>query len=182
MSEIFAKLRTLFEFDKKTHANIAIAAPGAVTALTRNNSPSRFSTYRKQWIPGIFFIVLLISLLFALVFHLMQTRENAARIELTVRMQEHNQRLPVIVQHAFAGHENAFEELLDSRKAIDQSIELLSQGGYFRQQYLSPVSEKTQLDHLTTIINNWLIEEKKIQSIFSDRQAFTHLEIGRAHV
>ena len=175
MSEIFAKLRTLFEFDKKTHANIAIAVPGAVTASTRNNSPSHFSTYRKPWIPGIFFIVLLISLLFALVFHLMQTRENAARIELTVRMQEHNQRLPVIVQHAFAGHENAFEELLDSRKAIDQSIELLSQGGYFRQQYLSPVSEKTQLDHLTTIINNWLIEEKKIQSIFSDRQAFTHL-------
>ena len=175
MSEIFAKLRTLFEFDKKTHANIAIAVPGAVTASTRNNSPSHFSTYRKPWIPGIFFIVLLISLLFALVFHLMQTRENAARIELTVRMQEHNQRLPVIVQHAFAGHENAFEQLLDSRKAIDQSIELLSQGGYFRQQYLSPVSEKTQLDHLTTIINNWLIEEKKIQSIFSDRQAFTHL-------
>ncbi len=175
MSEIFAKLRTLFESDKKMHANIAIAVPGAVTASTRNNSPGRFSTYRKQWIPGIFFIVLLISLLFALVFHLVQTRENAARIELTVRMQEHNQRLPVIVQHAFAGHENAFEELLDSRKAIDQSIELLSQGGYFRQQYLSPISEKTQLDHLTTIINNWLIEEKKIQSIFSDRQAFTHL-------
>lgn len=175
MSEIFAKLRTLFESDKKTHANIAIAAPGAVTASTRNKSPRRFSTYRKQWISGIFFIVLLISLLFALVFHLVQTRENAARIELTVRMQEHNQRLPVIAQNAFTGHENAFEQLLDSRKAIDQSIELLSQGGYFRQQYLSPVSEKTQLDHLTTIINNWSIEEKKIQFIFSDRQAFTHL-------
>jgi twitching motility protein PilJ len=175
MSEIFAKLRTLFESDKKIHATIAIAAADATTASTRNNHPSRFSTHRKPWIPGILFIVLLISLLFALVFHLVQSRENAARIELTVRMQEHNQRLPVIVQHAFAGHENAFEELLDSRKAIDQSIELLSQGGYFRQQYLSPVSEKTQLDHLTTIINNWLIEEKKIQSIFSDRQAFTHL-------
>jgi twitching motility protein PilJ len=175
MSEIFAKLRALFESDKKTHANIAIAVLGAVTASTRNKSPRRFSTYRKQWISGIFFIVLLISLLFALVFHLVQTRENAARIELTVRMQEHNQRLPVIVQNAFTGHENAFEQLLDSRKAIDQSIELLSQGGYFRQQYLSPVSEKTQLDHLTTIINNWSIEEKKIQFIFSDRQAFTHL-------
>ncbi len=175
MSEFFAKLRTLFESDKNTQATIAITAAGAMTASTGNNNPSRFSTHRKQWIPGIFFIVLLISLLFALVFHLVQTRENAARIELTVRMQEHNQRLPVIVQHAFAGHQNAFDQLSDSREAIDQSIGLLSQGGYFRQQYISPVSEKTQLDHLKIIINNWLIEEKKIEFVFSDRQAFIHL-------
>ncbi len=175
MNAFFTKLRTLFEFGKKTPVWDAVAVTDTISTSAEEKGLNRSGIDNKQWIPGILSIVMVIFLLSALAFHLQQTRQSATRIELTVRMQEHNQRLPAIVQQTFSGHENAFEQLKNSRKAIDQSITLLSQGGYFHQQHIAPITEQSQLDLLQTVINNWQIEEKKIQFIFSGHQTFIHL-------
>lgn len=148
------------------------------TMATSKKYLNRPSIDNKRWIPGILSIMMIVFLLFALAFHLQQTRQSTTRTELAIRMQEHNQRLPVIVQQIFAGHEHAFEQLENSRKTIDRLITLLSQGGYFRQQYISPITEQSQLDLLQTTINNWRIEKEKIQFIFSGHQTF--IDLGQA--
>ncbi len=175
MNEFFAKLNALFRFGKKARVSDIVAMADTTATATEKKDLNRPGIDHKRWFPGILFIMTVIFLLFALAFHLQQTRQSTARIELAVRMQEHNQRLPVIVQQTFAGHEHAFEQLKNSRKTIDRLITLLSQGGYFRQQYISPITEQSQFDLLQTVINNWQIEEKKIQFIFSGHQTFINL-------
>ncbi len=178
MNEFFAKLSTVFELGKKAHVSNVVAMTDTMATSTEKKDLNRPGIDHKRWIPGILSIMMVIFLLFALAFHLQQTRQSAARIELTARILEHNQRLPVIVQQTFAGHEHAFEQLKNSRKTIDQSITLLSQGGFFRQHYIPPVTEQSRLDPLKTVVNNWRIEEKKIQFIFSGHQTF--IDLGQA--
>ena len=175
MNEFFARIKSLFKSTQETTASTVVP-----TAISMNPSSDGQGLHRsvinnKRWIPWALSIATVASLLFVLAFHLHLTRQNAIQIELTLRLQAHIERLPVIVQQVFAGHENAFERLKSSREVIDQSIALLSQGGYFRQHYIAPVTEKSQLELLETIINNWVIEDKKIQFIFSSRQTFVHL-------
>ncbi|MDC8444878.1 MAG: methyl-accepting chemotaxis protein [Nitrosomonas sp.] len=175
MNEFFAKLKSLFKTTRNTTASTAGPAVISINPSSSEQGSNRSAINSKHWIPGALSIATVASLLFVLAFHLQLARQNALQIELTIRLQEHTQHLPVIIQQIFAGNENAFEQLKNSREAIDQSIALLSQGGYVRQHYISPVTEKSQLDPLETIANNWMIEDKKIQFIFSSRQTFTRL-------
>jgi len=175
MNEFFAKLKSLFKPTKKITASNAVPAAISMNPPSGEQGLSRSAINNKHWIPGILSIAVIASLLFVFTFHLQLAKQNAIQIELTIRLQEHIQHLPIIVQQVFTGHENAFVQLKSSRKAIDQSITLLSQGGYFRQHYISPVTEKSQLDLLQTFIDNWLTEEEKIQFIFSGHQTFIHL-------
>jgi twitching motility protein PilJ len=178
MNEFFSKLKSLFKSTQKTTASTAVPNAISMNPSSDGQGLDRSVINNKHWIPCTLSIATVASLLFMLAFHLHLARQNAIQIELTIRLQAHIERLPAIVQQVFTGHENAFERLKSSREAIDQSISLLSQGGYFRQHYISPVTEQSQLDLLGTIINNWLIEEKKIQSIISDRQTF--IQLGQA--
>jgi len=170
MNGFFAKLKTFFKSDKKANTHDA-----ALTATEKKESAEPSVVIRKKWILGNLSIAMIFFLLLALAFSLKLTRQNTTQVELTARMQEHNLRLPIIIQQVFAGRESAFEQLKHSSEIIDRTITMLSQGGHFRQHTVPPLTEKSHHDALQIIINNWQIEEKKIQFIFDSRQIFINL-------
>ena len=170
MSGFFEKLRTIVKTGKKADSVNAV-----IPASEKKDESGRDIAGRKKWILGNLAIAMVFLLLLGLVFSLKQTRQNTLKIELAARMQEHNQRVPIIIKHVFTGRESAFEQLRHSGEIIDQTIALFSQGGKFRQYDVAPVTEKSMRDELQTVINNWQIEHKKIQFIDNNRQAFVNL-------
>lgn len=173
MNGFLAKLKTIFKSAQEANANAAvITVPSSETPLNPSNVDKR------NWILGNLSAAMAILLLLLLAFNLKQTRDIATQIELTMRLQAHNQRLPVVLQQVFAGRENAFKQLGDIRDAIDRSLTVLAQGGHIRQHHITPVHASLQPDYLDTIVHNWQIEAEKIQLVLNSHHAFVNL--GRA--
>lgn len=173
MNGFLAKLKTIFKSAREANANAAvITVPSSETPLNPSNVDKR------NWILGNLSVAMAILLLLLLAFNLKQTRDIATQIELTMRLQAHNQRLPVVLQQVFAGRENAFKQLGDIRDAIDRSLTVLAQGGHIRQHHITPVHASLQPDYLDTIVHNWQIEAEKIQLVLNSHHAFVNL--GRA--
>ncbi|GJL74807.1 methyl-accepting chemotaxis protein [Nitrosomonas sp.] len=168
MAGFFSKFKTVSKSEKKINS--------PVTAPNKNRKYTGSS--RKRWISGSLFILILLLYVSFLSYHLKQTRQNATRLEVTARMQTHHQRLPRILQLAFSGRKTAFTQIQDSQKQINQYMALLSNGGYFRQNYVEPITQEHLLVLLEDLITKWHPEEEKIHLLLSNKQML--ISLGQA--
>ncbi len=168
MAGFFSKFKTVSKSEKKI--NLPVTVPNKNRIYTGSS--------RKIWISGSLFILVLLLFVSFLSYHLKQTRQNATRLEVIARMQTHHQRLPRILQLAFSGRKTAFTQIQDSHKKINQYMALLSNGGYFRQSYVAPITQEHLLVLLEDLITEWRPEEEKIHSLLSNEQMF--ISLGQA--
>ncbi|HBV21117.1 MAG TPA: methyl-accepting chemotaxis protein [Nitrosomonas sp.] len=168
MAGFFSKFKTVSKSEKKINS--------PVTAPNKNRKYTGSS--RKRWISGSLFILILLLYVSFLSYHLKQTRQNATRLEVTARMQTHHQRLPRILQLAFSGRKTAFTQIQDSHKQINQYMALLSNGGYFRQNHVEPITQEHLLVLLEDLITKWHPEEEKIHLLLSNEQML--ISLGQA--
>ncbi|SET04293.1 twitching motility protein PilJ [Nitrosomonas marina] len=168
MTGIFSKFKSIFKSEKKTKS--------PVTAPEDNSSSASYSI-TTQFSAGLFILSALL-LVAVLAYNLEQTRKNTARLEITARMQTHTLRLPAVLQLVFSGRKNAFTQLEDSHKRINQYLMLLADGGDFRHHNISAITQTYLKAHLEDLIQNWQPEENKIDLILSHQQ--TLVDLGQA--
>lgn len=82
-----------------------------------------------------------------------ETREAAARVQLTSDLVMHSQRLAKAAPNAIQGHADAFAQLSQSRSALEQGWQLLHRGGTWRGMTIPPAepSVDIQLAALKTL-------------------------------
>ncbi|SEM96424.1 methyl-accepting chemotaxis protein [Nitrosomonas marina] len=168
MTGIFSKFKSIFKSEKKTKSS--------VTAPEDNINSASYSI-TTRYSAGLFTLSALL-LVVVLAYNLEQTRKNTARLEVTARMQTHTLRLPAVLQLVFSGRKNAFTQLNDSHKRINQYLMLLADGGDFRHHNISAITQPHLKAHLEDLLQKWQPEENKIDLILSHQQ--TLVDLGQA--
>lgn len=124
---------------------------------------------------GIVLILLLLLLLTMFAISAQQTRHNTTRLELVSRIQIHHLQLSKAAQQALMGNATAFTQLQDSQRQLNHYITLLSQGGLYRNDATSLISDHPVSVNLDTYHKNWQLEEKKINLILSHKESLVKL-------
>ncbi len=166
MTGIFSTFKKFLKSSKISH--IPVIKPV-------NHKQTQYTSKPYIVLGGIF--ILSICLFGGLFFYSQeQIRQNSARLEITARIQTHLLRLRMVLQPVFSGHQNALEQLDDSHARINQYLDLLSEGGYFRQDDISPISHSDDLlAYLEDLIQHWQSEKKHIQLILNHQKSLTNL-------
>lgn len=124
---------------------------------------------------GVVLILLLLLLLTMFAISAQQTRHNTTRLELVSRIQIHHLQLSKAAQQALMGNATAFTQLQDSQRQLNHYITLLSQGGLYRNDATSLISDHPVSVNLDTYHKNWQLEEKKINLILSHKESLVKL-------
>ncbi|SER18649.1 twitching motility protein PilJ [Nitrosomonas sp. Nm51] len=165
MTGIFSKFKSIFKSEKKTKL--------PDTAPVKNSNHAGFS--KTTIYSGSAFVLSALSLIVVLAYNLEQTRENTVKLEITARMQTHTLRLSTMLQLIFSGQKNAFAQLGESYRRINQYLALLTVGGGFRHFDVSAITQSDLLDHLEDLIQKWQPEEKKIHLILNHQHTLVNL-------
>ena len=124
---------------------------------------------------GVVLILLLLLLLTMFAISAQQTRHNTTRLELVSRIQIHHLQLSKAVQQALMGNATAFTQLQNSQHQLNHYITLLSQGGLYRNDATSLISDHPVSVNLDTYHKDWQLEEKKINLILSHKESLVKL-------
>ncbi|HQV89211.1 MAG TPA: methyl-accepting chemotaxis protein, partial [Nitrosomonas sp.] len=104
-----------------------------------------------------------------------QTRHHAAHSELISRMQMHHLHLSRVAQQALMGNASAFTQLQDSQRQLNQYIDLLSQGGGYRNLKIAPLSDLALSLSLDAYHSHWQHEQKQINVILNHQDSLIKL-------
>ncbi len=132
---------------------------------------------RITWIYGSVFLLLLLLLLAAMAVSIRHTRHSATQMEIAARIQMHNQRLTKAAQQTILGNQAAFKQLQDSQNQSNDYITLLTRGGVYRGNTISPINEASPALLLKTYTQKWHLAEKKINLILNNQDAL--ITLGR---
>ncbi|SFP82255.1 twitching motility protein PilJ [Nitrosomonas cryotolerans] len=170
MAGILSRLRPSFSAVTQ-QANI----PVNVTPLRSISGHPLIS--RITWIYGSLFLLLLLLLLAAMAVSIRHTRHSTAQMEIAARIQMHNQRLTKAAQQTILGNQAAFKQLQDSQNQSNDYITLLTRGGVYRGNTISPINEASPALLLKTYTQKWHLAEKKINLILNNQDAL--ITLGR---
>ena len=129
----------------------------------------------KNWILGIVLVILMLLLMATLAISEQQTRHHAAHSELISRMQMHHMHLSRVAQQALMGNASAFTQLQDSQRQLNQYIDLLSQGGGYRNLKIAPLSDLALSLSLDAYHSHWQHEQKQINVILNHQDSLIKL-------
>ena len=129
----------------------------------------------KNWILGIVLVILMLLLMATLAISEQQTRHHAAHSELISRMQMHHLHLSRVAQQALMGNASAFTQLQDSQRQLNQYIDLLSQGGGYRNLKIAPLSDLALSLSLDAYHSHWQHEQKQINVILNHQDSLIKL-------
>lgn len=129
----------------------------------------------KNWILGIALVILMLLLMATLAISEQQTRHHAAHSELISRMQMHHLHLSRVAQQALMGNASAFTQLQDSQRQLNQYIDLLSQGGGYRNLKIAPLSDLALSLSLDAYHSHWQHEQKQINVILNHQDSLIKL-------
>ena len=133
------------------------------------------SILNNSRILGVVLILLLLLLLTMFAISAQQTRHNTTRLELVSRIQIHHLQLSKAAQQALMGNATAFTQLQNSQHQLNHYITLLSQGGLYRNDATSLISDHPVSVNLDTYHKDWQLEEKKINLILSHKESLVKL-------
>ncbi|MBP7112892.1 MAG: methyl-accepting chemotaxis protein, partial [Nitrosomonas sp.] len=129
----------------------------------------------KNWILGIALVILMLLLMATLAISEQQTRHHAAQSEIISRLQMHHLHLSKVAQQALMGNASAFTQLQNSQRQLNQYIDLLSQGGGYRNLKISPLSDLALSLSLDAYHSHWQHEEKQINVILNHQDSLIKL-------
>ena len=129
----------------------------------------------KNWILGIVLVILMLLLMATLAISEQQTRHHAAQSEIISRLQMHHLHLSKVAQQALMGNASAFTQLQNSQRQLNQYIDLLSQGGGYRNLKISPLSDLALSLSLDAYHSHWQHEEKQINVILNHQDSLIKL-------
>ena len=132
-------------------------------------------TLSKNWILGIALVILMLLLMATLAISEQQTRHHAAQSEIISRLQMHHLHLSKVAQQALMGNASAFTQLQDSQRQLNQYIDLLSQGGGYRNLKIAPLSDLALSLSLDAYHSHWQHEEKQINVILNHQDSLIKL-------
>ena len=129
----------------------------------------------KNWILGIVLVILMLLLMATLAISEQQTRHHAAQSEIISRLQMHHLHLSKVAQQALMGNASAFTQLQNSQRQLNQYIDLLSQGGGYRNLKIAPLSDLALSLSLDAYHSHWQHEEKQINVILNHQDSLIKL-------
>ena len=129
----------------------------------------------KNWILGIVLVILMLLLMATLAISEQQTRHHAAHSEIISRLQMHHLHLSKVAQQALMGNASAFTQLQDSQRQLNQYIDLLSQGGGYRNLKIAPLSDLALSLSLDAYHSHWQHEQKQINVILNHQDSLIKL-------
>ena len=129
----------------------------------------------KNWILSIALVVLMLLLMATLAISEQQARHHAAQSEIISRLQMHHLHLSKVAQQALMGNASAFTQLQNSQRQLNQYIDLLSQGGGYRNLKISPLSDLALSLSLDAYHSHWQHEEKQINVILNHQDSLIKL-------
>ncbi|MEI2657751.1 MAG: methyl-accepting chemotaxis protein [Nitrosomonas sp.] len=129
----------------------------------------------KNWILSIVLVVLMLLLMATLAISEQQARHHAAQSEIISRLQMHHLHLSKVAQQALMGNASAFTQLQNSQRQLNQYIDLLSQGGGYRNLKISPLSDLALSLSLDAYHSHWQHEEKQINVILNHQDSLIKL-------
>ena len=129
----------------------------------------------KNWILSIALVVLMLLLMATLAISEQQARHHAAQSEIISRLQMHHLHLSKVAQQALMGNASAFTQLQDSQRQLNQYIDLLSQGGGYRNLKIAPLSDLALSLSLDAYHSHWQHEQKQINVILNHQDSLIKL-------
>jgi twitching motility protein PilJ len=129
----------------------------------------------KNWILSIVLVVLMLLLMATLAISEQQARHHAAQSEIISRLQMHHLHLSKVAQQALMGNASGFTQLQNSQRQLNQYIDLLSQGGGYRNLKISPLSDLALSLSLDAYHSHWQHEEKQINVILNHQDSLIKL-------
>ncbi|PXW86463.1 twitching motility protein PilJ [Nitrosomonas sp. Nm84] len=129
----------------------------------------------NNWISGAALMLLMLFLLIAVSISEQKTRQSATQSALISQLQIQHLQLPRTAQQALSGSATAFKQLQDNQYQLNQYLTLLFQGGIYRHEKISPLSDLTLSSNLEAYHNNWQLAAKKIDWILSHQESLTKL-------
>lgn len=168
MTSVFSKFRITYGKEKKVR-------PPVKTIPAEKTIQEHKHATKKIWLLGSFFILFILLLLITLVISTQQSKQNTTQSEIITHLQIHDQHLNESVQQALLGHKTAFTQLQNSKNQHNNFISLLSQGGIYRNNQISPITDDSTLQHLENYIKNWQPKENKVNLILKNRDTLVYL-------
>lgn len=129
----------------------------------------------NNWISGAALMLLMLFLLIAVSISEQKTRQSATQSALISQLQIQHLQLPKTAQQALSGGATAFKQLQDNQYQLNQYLALLFQGGIYRHEKISPLSDLTPSSNLEAYHNNWQLAAKNIDWILSHQESLTKL-------
>lgn len=170
MVGVFSKLKSL----SSATANIKNMPLNAVAGKSSLKSPSALE---KIWILGVLLALFLLAFITTMAVSTRYARNNTAHLEIIARIQMYHQRLTNASQQAIQSNKQAFSILKDSQAQLNNYIVLLTRGGVYRRNDISPMSISPASARMASYTDQWRLEEKNINLISDSQESL--LNLGR---
>ncbi|MGV8713256.1 MAG: methyl-accepting chemotaxis protein [Nitrosomonas sp.] len=146
-----------------------------ITLPVKKNVSKHAILLDNNWISGAVLMLLMLFLLIAVSISEQKTRQSATQSALISQLQIHHLQLPKTAQQALSGNTTAFKQLQDNQYQLNQYLTLLFQGGIYRNEEITPLSDLPLSSNLEAYHNNWQLEAKKIDLILSHQESLAKL-------
>jgi len=147
----------------------------AITLPVKKNVSQHISILNNSWILGIILMLFMLVILLTMSISKQQTKHSTAQSALISQLHIHHLRLSTTAQQALSGDTTAFTQLQDHQRQLNQYITLLSQGGIYRHEKITPISDHPLSLNLEAYHKNWQLEEKKADLILSHQGSLIKL-------
>ncbi len=138
----------------------------------KRNASQQISVINNSWILGIILAVFVLLLLITLVLSTHHAKHDKAQSAVLSRLHLHLVQLPQSVERTLSGNASAFHYLQEHHYQLNQYATLLIQGGIFRQEDITAVTDHPILD---AYYQHWRVESKKLEIILSQKESLTRL-------
>ncbi|TXI19887.1 MAG: methyl-accepting chemotaxis protein [Nitrosomonas sp.] len=166
MEEHFSKLKPTTGI-----ATIRTNLP-VITLPEKRNVRERIPFIHNGWILGAILAGFVLLLFIALASSVYHTKHSAAQSAIISQLLIHQVQLPQTIEHALSGDSVALGQLHEYQYHMNQHVELLVQGGMFRQEKISALPDTPALN---TYNQKWRTETKKLGLILGHKETIMRL-------
>ncbi|MBA3755516.1 MAG: methyl-accepting chemotaxis protein [Nitrosomonas sp.] len=147
----------------------------AITLPVKKNVSRHISILNNSWILGILLMLFMFVILLTMSISEQQTKHSTAQSALISQLHIHHLQLSTTAQQALSGDTTAFTQLQAHQRQLNQYFTLLSQGGIYRHEKITPISDHAFSVNLAAYYKNWRLEEKNADLILSHQGSLIKL-------
>lgn len=147
----------------------------AITLPVKKNVSRHISILNNSWILGILLMLFMFVIVLTMSIREQHTKHGTAQSAVISQLHIHHLRLSTIAQQALSGDTNAFTQLRDHQRQLNQYLTLLSQGGIYRHEKITPIADHPFSVNLAAYHKNWRLEEKNANLILSHQESLIKL-------
>ncbi len=129
----------------------------------------------NSWTLGATLMLSMLFMLITVIVSEQKIKHSTTQSALISQLQIHHLQLPKTAQQAFSGNSIAFTQLQDNQSQLNQYLSLLFQGGIYRNEKITPISDLSLPSNLETYHKNWQLETQKIDLILNHQESLIKL-------